>query len=157
MKTVSPEWSITGQDHNIWSKMPLGQLHLQQLSLSLMLTLGSWEAAWCVLHAASTLHNPDSCKILTCSFGFSQALFLLTPLPTISLIFMFELSLASYPLPSTDPQGKAGDSYTTIRAEQCNVDRCSARGEGVMDPLLLLFFAPSPSLLTSRLYLKTTH
>jgi len=45
METLSPEWSINGQDHNIWSKMPLGEQHLQQLSFSLVLTLVSWEAA----------------------------------------------------------------------------------------------------------------
>lgn len=72
-ETLSPEWSITGQDHSIWRKMSLGQRHLQQLSFSLMLTLGNWEAAWPVL--LCRLHSPDSCKILTCSFGQRQALF----------------------------------------------------------------------------------
>lgn len=45
METLSPEWSITGQDHNIWSKTPRGERHLQQLSFSLTLTAGPCEAA----------------------------------------------------------------------------------------------------------------
>lgn len=77
METLFPEWSITGQDHNIWSKMPLGEWHLQQLSFSLMLTLGSWEAARPGLPCS--LHSPDPCKILTCSFGLTQALFCFSP------------------------------------------------------------------------------
>lgn len=167
METLSPEWSITGQDHNIWSKMPLGEQYLQQLSFSLTITLGSWEGAWPVL--PWSLHSPDSHKILTCSFGLSQALFCYThcppphpppppAFPPASLILVLHLSLASYPHPSTDPQKKAGVNYTpSIRAEQYNADRLSAQCKKITDPPPLLLSVPSPYLLTSSLYLKTSY
>lgn len=98
-ETLSPEWSITGQDHSIWRKMPLGEQHLQQLSFSLMLTLGHWEAAWPVLLCC--LHSPDSCKILTCLAR--DRLYSVSPLcfPTIPLILILvhNLSLLAKPSP----------------------------------------------------------
>lgn len=82
MEALLPEWSITRQDHNICSKMPLREGHLQQLSFSLMLTLGSWEAAQPELPCS--LCSPYSWKILTCSYSSSQALFH-SPLPSYSI------------------------------------------------------------------------
>ena len=143
METLSPEWSITGQDPSIWSKMPLGEQHLQQLSFSLMLTLGSCKAARPVL--LCSLHSPDSCKVLTCNFGSSQALFCSPPLPIISLILVLNLSSASYPLASIDPQEKSGVNYIpSVRAERCSVDRLPAQCEGITDTPLLLLSVPSP-------------
>lgn len=98
-ETLSPEWSITGQDHSIWRKMPLGERHLQQLSFSLMLTLGNWEAAWPVL--LCRLHSLDSCKILTCSFGQRQALFCFLSVPSYSTTDLSPQSLLTNPILSS--------------------------------------------------------
>lgn len=108
METLSPEWSITGQDHNIWSKMPLGEQYLQQLSFSLTITLGSWEGAWPVLPCS--LHSPDSCKILTCSFGLSQALFCYTHCPPPPRFSPSITDLSTSPLLSKLPSPQHGST-----------------------------------------------
>lgn len=65
METLSPEWRISGQDHNIWSKMPLGEWHLQQLSFPSVLIQSTLEEGqlefWCRFHCL------DSHKTLTCT------------------------------------------------------------------------------------------
>lgn len=129
METLSPEWSITGQDHNIWSKMPLGEWHLQQLSFSLMLTPGSRDAAWPELPCS--LRSPDSCKIpvalsrVRLYSVFSPPSYNITNLSTRSLLSM-------------EPQGKAGDTYTPLHGLGNVVWTDSARREGITEPLLLL-------------------
>lgn len=122
METSSPAWSITGQDHSIWRKMPLGERHLQQLSFSLMLTLGNWEAAWPVLPCR--LHSPDPCKILTCSFGQRQALLCFPSVLSYNTTDHSTQSLLTSPTLSSGPGGKAGVSYNPFhRVEQCNAER----------------------------------
>lgn len=122
METLSPEWSVTGQDHNIWSKMPLGEWHLQQLSFSLTLTPGSWEAAWPELPCS--LRSPDSCKIPA---ALSRVrLYPVFPPPCYNITDLSTRSLLSK-LPS--PQHGAtreGWRYLhppSTRAGQCSVDR----------------------------------
>lgn len=65
METLSPQWSISGRDHNIWSKMPLGEWHLQQLSFPSVLIQSTLEEGqlefWCRFHCL------DSHKTLTCT------------------------------------------------------------------------------------------
>lgn len=123
-ETLSSEWSITGQDHSIWRKMPLGERHLQQLSFSLMLTLGNWEAAWPVL--LCRLHSPDTRKILTCSFGQRQPLVCFPSVLSLNISDL-KYSMSPYspnPLLRTGPAGKGGvNSTPSTTVEQCNVER----------------------------------
>lgn len=157
MKTSSPAWSITGQDHSIWRKTPPGERHLQQLSFSLMLTLGNREAAWPVLPCR--LHSPDPCKILTCSFGQRQALFCFPSVLSYNTTDHSTQSLLTSPTLSSAQvqEGKLESAILPSIGLSNAMQKDSAHSEGITDPLLLLLSAPSPSLFTARLYPKTSY
>lgn len=155
METLSPAWSITGQDHSIWRKMPLGERHLQQLSFSLMLTLGNREQPGQCCRAASTalIHA----KFWPVALARDR-LYCVSPLcfPTIPLIIVLNLSLLAQLSPQVQ-EGKLESAIPPSIGLSNAMQKDSAHSEGITDPLLLLLSAPSPSLFTARLYPKTSY